>query len=169
MTLCSSLYPCASWPLVGPQHCPRVCFRPHCHFFISLLLPCQLDKCLLFLWASATVQLSSLESLPRQPGALSGCVGFLFPVSLFSFVQPHLLQPFSRSSEFTGSPLHPLVCLPFRSGTDFFFLMFIFESQRDRARAGEGQRERGTQNPKQAPGSELSAQSPMRGECEIMT
>ena len=28
---------------------------------------------------------------------------------------------------------------------------------------GEGQRERETQNPKQAPGSELSAQSPMRG------
>ena len=28
---------------------------------------------------------------------------------------------------------------------------------------GEGQRERETQNPKQAPGSELSAQSPTRG------
>ena len=36
--------------------------------------------------------------------------------------------------------------------------MFIFE--RDGAQAGEGQRERETQNPKQAPGSELSAQSP---------
>uniref|UniRef100_A0A8C9K803 ATP-dependent RNA helicase TDRD9 n=1 Tax=Panthera tigris altaica TaxID=74533 RepID=A0A8C9K803_PANTA len=31
---------------------------------------------------------------------------------------------------------------------------------RDRARAGEGRRERETQNPKEAPGSELSAQSP---------
>ena len=39
--------------------------------------------------------------------------------------------------------------------------MFIFE--RDGAQAGEGQRERETQNPKQAPGSELSAQSLMRG------
>ncbi|EJW90164.1 hypothetical protein EVA_21729, partial [gut metagenome] len=29
----------------------------------------------------------------------------------------------------------------------------------ERARVGEGQRERETQNPKQAPGSELSAQS----------
>ena len=28
---------------------------------------------------------------------------------------------------------------------------------------GQGQREKETQNPKQAPGSELSAQSPMRG------
>ena len=43
--------------------------------------------------------------------------------------------------------------------------MLIFESERqterDRVRAGEGQRERDThtQNPKQAPGSELSAQS----------
>ena len=43
------------------------------------------------------------------------------------------------------------------------FLMFISEAERDRARVGEGQRERETQNPKQAPGSELSAQSPMRG------
>ena len=38
---------------------------------------------------------------------------------------------------------------------------------------GEGQRERETQNPQQAPGSELSAQSPMRGleptNREIMT
>ena len=32
--------------------------------------------------------------------------------------------------------------------------MFIFERERERAR--EGQRERETQNPKQAPGSELS-------------
>ena len=35
--------------------------------------------------------------------------------------------------------------------------MFIFE--RERVRAGEGQRERETQNLKQAPGSELSAQA----------
>ena len=39
--------------------------------------------------------------------------------------------------------------------------MFIFE--RDRVQAGQGQRERETQNLKQAPGSELSAQSPTRG------
>ena len=39
--------------------------------------------------------------------------------------------------------------------------MFIFE--RDRAQVGEGQRESETQNPKQAPGSELSVQSLMRG------
>ena len=45
--------------------------------------------------------------------------------------------------------------------------MFIYfwqrERERDRAWAGEVQRERETQNPKQAPGSELSAQSPTRG------
>ena len=44
------------------------------------------------------------------------------------------------------------------------FLMFIFiERERDRTRAGPGQRERETENLKQAPGSELSAQSPTRG------
>ena len=37
------------------------------------------------------------------------------------------------------------------------------ERQTDRPRTGEGQRERETQNPKRAPGSELSAQSPTRG------
>ena len=51
--------------------------------------------------------------------------------------------------------------------------MFIFERDRDRVQAGEGQRERKTQNPKQAPGSELSAQSPTQGlklrNCESMT
>ena len=50
--------------------------------------------------------------------------------------------------------------------------MFISFSERERERerereserpAGEGQRERETENLKQAPGSELSAQSPMRG------
>ena len=43
--------------------------------------------------------------------------------------------------------------------------MFIYfwERQRDRVWAGEGQRERETRNPKQAPGSELSAQSPTWG------
>ena len=45
--------------------------------------------------------------------------------------------------------------------------MFIFERERgrERERASRGGTERGreTQNPKQAPGSELSAQSPMRG------
>ena len=44
-----------------------------------------------------------------------------------------------------------------------FFLMFVFERQGDRAQVGEGQKERETQKPKQAPGSELSAQSPTWG------
>ena len=41
--------------------------------------------------------------------------------------------------------------------------LFIFETEKDRAWAGEGQQEGQTQNPKQAPGFELSAQSPMAG------
>ena len=45
----------------------------------------------------------------------------------------------------------------------FFKHLFIFETERDRAWTGEEQRERETQNLKQAPGSELSAQSPTRG------
>ena len=41
------------------------------------------------------------------------------------------------------------------------FLMFIFE--RERQQMGEGQRERETENLKEGPGSELSAQSLTRG------
>ena len=41
--------------------------------------------------------------------------------------------------------------------------LFIFETERGRAWGGEGQREKETQNPKRAPGSELSAQSLMWG------
>ena len=42
--------------------------------------------------------------------------------------------------------------------------MFIFEKEREREWVSrEGQRERETQNPKQAPGSELSAQNPTQG------
>ena len=39
----------------------------------------------------------------------------------------------------------------------------IYSFLRNRAPVGVGQREGETQNPKQAPGSELSAQSPTRG------
>ena len=39
----------------------------------------------------------------------------------------------------------------------------IFETERDRDQTGKGQREREAQNRKQAPGSELSAQSLMWG------
>ena len=48
--------------------------------------------------------------------------------------------------------------------------MFIFNVylDRDRAQVGEGQRERETQNPKRAPGSERSAQSPTRGLKSLM-
>ena len=46
---------------------------------------------------------------------------------------------------------------------DLFFRIYLFLRDRAREGVGEGQRERETQNPKQAPGSELSAQSPMLG------
>ena len=43
------------------------------------------------------------------------------------------------------------------------YLLILRERERERERGGEGQRARETQNPKQAPGSELSAQGPMQG------
>ena len=44
----------------------------------------------------------------------------------------------------------------------FYFYLFLRDRERQRMR-GEGQGARETQNPKQAPGSELSVQSPTRG------
>ena len=44
-----------------------------------------------------------------------------------------------------------------------FFLMFIFERERQSLSRGGEEGERVTQNPKQAPGPELSAQSLTRG------
>ena len=57
-----------------------------------------------------------------------------------------------------GSSDHTAHC----QGELLFFFMFIYFYfwDRDRVWAGEGQRERETQNLRQAPGSELSAQSP---------
>ena len=43
------------------------------------------------------------------------------------------------------------------------FYFYFWERERDKVWAGKGQRERETQNPKQAPGSELSAQNLTRG------
>ena len=45
----------------------------------------------------------------------------------------------------------------------FYFVFNVYLFLRDREWAGEEQRERETQNPKQVPGSELSAQSPSWG------
>ena len=54
-----------------------------------------------------------------------------------------------------------------------FFFFFLFLRERQSASGGGGQRERETQNVKQVPGSELSAQSLMAGveptNREIMT
>ena len=44
-----------------------------------------------------------------------------------------------------------------------FTYLFLRERETFRVQAGDGQREREIQNLKQAPGSELPAQSPMRG------
>ena len=56
----------------------------------------------------------------------------------------------------------------------YFFYIYFFLRDRDRVQRGEGQRENETQNPKQVPGSKLSAQSPMQDSnpptnCEVMT
>ena len=62
-------------------------------------------------------------------------------------------------------PISPYSCKHLFSGCFFFFnvYLFVFGTERYRAWTGEGQRERETQNRKQAPGSEPSAHSLTRG------
>ena len=61
----------------------------------------------------------------------------------------------------TGSQKKAGVSILISEKLELFFLhLFIFDRERQ-STMGEGQREKETQNPKQAPGSELSAQSPM--------
>ena len=62
----------------------------------------------------------------------------------------------------TKLPRHPenLVFILLKK---FFANVYLILRETARAWAGEEQTERGTQNPKQAPGSELSAQSPTQG------
>ena len=63
--------------------------------------------------------------------------------------------------------IQTLFSVPRRPSYVHFILIFIYfcerERETNRVQVGEGQRERETQNQKQAPGSELSAQSPKRG------
>ena len=63
------------------------------------------------------------------------------------------------------STLTDLSCFQQKEPFVPFFLIFIFERERKRQSASGGgtERERETQNRKQAPGSELSAQSPTWG------
>ena len=52
--------------------------------------------------------------------------------------------------------------------TIFLFFMFVLFFRERQSTSWEGQRERETQNPKQAPGSELSTQSPSQGWNSLM-
>ena len=72
---------------------------------------------------------------------------------------------FTEASGFLPFSRLGLTCLFLCSYSFFFFLMFIFifVCERDRAWVGQGQRQKETQNLKQLPGSELSAQSLTQG------
>ena len=73
----------------------------------------------------------------------------------------------------TGEQRIPCIKCPDEPFTAFDVSGLLFCLRGDRAQAGEGQKERETQNLKQAPGSELSAPEPNAGlkptSCAIMT
>ena len=77
----------------------------------------------------------------------------------------HTRQIFRLSLKPKTQQHKPNSRFPHNMTQNFFFNVYLF--LRDRERASEHEqgrgRERETQNPKQAPGSELSAQSLMRG------
>ena len=70
-----------------------------------------------------------------------------------------------KSQEYVAGFIPPVNFPPFRhlSLFEIFFNVYSFFDRERQSASGEGQRERETQNPRQAPGSELSAQSPTWG------
>ena len=150
-------------------------------------------KCPIRCWSytsSFTLALLNLALWPHWPSAFAVTLllptsGHLHMLSISSrghFYSPSLKCLFLRETlPDLPDGVTPLSCAPhfptnsthpsFELYTFILFKKFFFEylflrerdRQTDRVRAREGQRKRETQNPKQAPGSELSAQSPTRG------
>ena len=89
-------------------------------------------------------------------GYASGCAILLGPPNKFSFICSSIL-----------SPIQPSILLKL-----FFFNVYLF-LQRQSVSGARAERDRETQNLKQAPGSELSALEPYPGlevkNCESMT
>ena len=71
----------------------------------------------------------------------------------------------NEAAKLAGGGSHPKVklCYLVHGFFGFWFFKFIFERQRQSASGGGAERERETQNPKKAPGSDLSAQEPDTG------
>ena len=89
----------------------------------------------------------SHSTMVMSKSAWVGCLGLTHGSELLSYVGKSLILPV---------PLSPHLFF-------FFSHFFIFETERETEHEQGGRRERETQNRKQAPGSELSAQSPTRG------
>ena len=90
---------------------------------------------------------------------LPSCIhSFTHSLSRHRFNRYHLSDPVLQAdSTETKSRLEALFFFYF-----IFVNVYLFLRERERqSMSGRAQRERETQNPKQAPGSELSAQSPM--------
>ena len=82
---------------------------------------------------------------------------------LFVCLSSRILMLSSVFSQALKLKCQSLNHLKIRLTSSFFLFIYFWQREKDRAWAGEGQRERGTQNLKQAPGSEMSAQSLTRG------
>ena len=105
------------------------------------------------------------ENLPRASAPLLGACWQLVVLGLVD-ASPHLCPPLHRDASL---PAYLCVCIRLAGDTRHdasgptlvtsfsFFNVYLFLRDRDREQAEEGQRERETQNPKQASGSELSA------------
>ena len=83
----------------------------------------------------------------------------ILPVLLTSVGNIYLIMTYYLLNQILNSNLLIYYfCLGIFFSFSFFYIYYFWQTERDRAQVGEGQRETKTQNPKQAPGSELSAQ-----------
>ena len=86
---------------------------------------------------------------------------FLYSMKFHEYLFPMFLFPILALRKINFAPLfYVCVCLLKKN---FFFNVYLFLRQRERQHEQGRGRERETQNVKQAPGSELSAQSPTQG------
>ena len=152
------------WPIVDTQ---QIFTLAHVHWHFSgsrhVLDPTytspelnqrEYTRCIILLQFRAwrVVMFSTVGNVSKLPtlDLCNSCLGPIelrFSCPLFSYILMNEIDSIGCDRKATL-----LFCCPFKC-----FIYYFWERERDRAWAGEGQRERETQNPKQAPGSELSA------------
>ena len=134
------------------------------YWHTEISLPVSMAYSLYLFWLSALAIPAEFYGSSCADCCVNPQITFLSVQDGLVLIQLHFRDERGKKTFETAPPSWPLPQCHFSSSSSSFLMfLFIFETQRNRTWAGEGQRERETQNLNQAPGSELSAQSPTWG------